>query len=631
MRQPTEFLQGQRKAIIMFRSKTGSKVMAWVMLAMVIFGLGGYGVSNFGGTVSTIGTVGDQAISTTDYGRALQRELDTFRGQFGKTLTAEQAMGMGMDGLVRQQMVTTAALDSENDRLGLSVGDANLRKSIMATQGFQGPDGKFSRDTYVFTLKQSGLTEAGYESKVRVDMARTILQQAIVGDVPAPKPYVDTILNYISQLRGFTMLKLTAADLTAPLATPDDAALKAYYDGHKADFTAPEAKIITYVSLTPDMEAAKVTIDDKTLQDLYKQRLAEFVKPETRAVQRLVYPTQAEAAAAKAKLDAGSATFEQLVADRGLTLKDIDMGSVVKDRLSAASGTAVFALTAPGVVGPVQSSLGPALFRVTSIVPAVTTTFEQAKDKLAAGLKQDKARQMISDQVETINDKLASGATLEDLAKETGMQLGTIDFTATTQDGIAAYAEFRTAAAAVKPEDFPQIIQLKDGGVAALRLDKVRPAALIPYDKVADKVLAGWKAAETAKELKARADQIVAAVKGGAPLAASGKPEVVAPLVRSGFVDGAPATLLPAVFNMKAVGDMDVLQDGQTTYVLQLGSIAASPADSADVVKARTALQDQASQGLATDSFELFASALVADTKISLDDNVIKAVNSQLH
>ena len=64
-----------------------------------------------------------------------------------------------------------------------------------------------------------------------------------------------------------------------------------------------------------------VEVDEDALQAAYEQRKAEYVIPERRLVERLVYPTRPKAAAAKARLDAGEATFDELVAERGLAAR----------------------------------------------------------------------------------------------------------------------------------------------------------------------------------------------------------------------------------------------------------------------------------------------------------------------
>src|SRR5690606_29981298 len=126
-------------------------------------------------------------------------------------------------------------------------------------------------------------------------------------------------------------------------------------------------------------------------------RITEFVIPERRIVERLVYPDQAAAEAAKARLDAGT-TFEDLVAERGLTLEAIDMGDVSQEELGE-QGEAIFATDEGQVAGPLSSSLGPALYRVVSILEAEETSFEDARETLAIEIQTDAARRLIGDKV----------------------------------------------------------------------------------------------------------------------------------------------------------------------------------------------------------------------------------------
>ena len=98
----------------------------------------------------------------------------------------------------------------------------------------------------------------------------------------------------------------------------------------------------------------------------------------------------------------------------GFGADDVDLGDVGKSDLGAA-GDAVFALTDPGVVGPVMSDLGPALFRMNGILAAQETTFDEAKDSLGEEMRMDAARRDIASRMDQIDDLLASGADLFEL------------------------------------------------------------------------------------------------------------------------------------------------------------------------------------------------------------------------
>jgi hypothetical protein len=306
------------------------------------------------------------------------------------------------------------------------------------------------------------------------------VQGAVVGGFAAPAPVTETLWSYVGEQRSFTLLALTEADLPAPLPAATDADLLAYYTTNIAAYTRAEAKRISYAALLPDALAPDQTIPDADLQAAYDERIAEYVIPERRLVERLVYPDAAAAAAAKARIDAGE-PFEALVSDRGLSLTDIDLGDVTQADLGTA-GDAVFALAGPGVVGPFDTDLGPALFRMNAILAAQNTTFDQARPALLAELQGKAARRSISDRVEAIDDALAGGATLEDLVRDEGMALGVTDYVTgdPENDAITAYRAFAAAADVLAPGDFPEAILLDDGGVIALRLDATIPPAPIP-------------------------------------------------------------------------------------------------------------------------------------------------------
>jgi peptidyl-prolyl cis-trans isomerase D len=607
-----------------------SNIVVWIILVLVMIGLGGFGVTNFGGGVTSIGRVGDREIEMTDYARALRQEMDALSAQFGQPITFAQAQAFGIDQQVLRNVVTRTALDNEADRIGISVGDATVAAEITAMRAFQGTAGLFDRETYRFTLERNNLTEAQFEAGIRSDVARSILQGAIVGGFTAPPIVVDRLSAWAGERRGFSLLPLTEADLPAPIAAPTDADLQAFYDANIDRFTRAEAKRITYVALLPETLAPRMEVDEQALRDLYDQRIDEFMIPEKRLVERLVYPTEAEAQAARARLDAGEVTFDQLVAERGLTLDDIDLGDVAPRDLGAAA-EAVFALTEPGVAGPTMSDLGPALFRMNAILAAQETTFEEAQETLGAELRTDAARRAIGARIDEIDDLLASGAELEEVAQDAGMELATLDYIPSdAPEGIAAYPAFREAADALTEGDFPEVIQLDDGGIVALRLDEIVPPTPIPLADLRDDVAVAWQGEAVATALATRAEAIRAEVEAGAALGAYGIVSVTRAITRDGFVEDAPASLIPAIFEMSA-GEVRVITGEGFTGLVRLDSVEAAETTGEDAEALRDTIELRARQALAQDAFTLFTNALSNEAGIQIDQTALNAVHAQMN
>lgn len=608
------------------RKRKGATVIVWLLMAMLILSLGGFGVTSFGTGITSIGSVGNRDIDVNRYARTLQQELSALGAQTGQPMSLTQARQLGLDRQVLQALVSSVAVEDEADRIGLSVGDARVAQELRGMQTFRGLDGNFDREAYRFVLERNNMTEAEFEQGMRDDLARSLLQGAVVGGFAAPATLTDTLYAYIAERRGFSLLRLTAADLAEALPEPSDEALRAHYDANLAAFTRPEARRITYAALLPETLAGQMAPDEAALRAAYDERLAEFVQPERRLVERLVYPDAAAAEAAKARTDAGD-SFEALVAERGLELDDVDLGDVSREDLGAAA-EAVFALTEPGIVGTLESDLGPALFRVNAILAAQETSFDEARELLATELQQDAARRAIADQREAIDDALAGGASIEEVGQEFAMTVATFDYIPGSEEPVAGYPAFRGAAESVQEGDYPEIIELDDGGLAALRLDEIVPPAPIPFDEAREQVTESWRAAEEAKALAARAAEIRTEVEGGASLGAYGIVSVTSELPRQGFVEETPAGFVETLFRM-AEGEVRVIEGPGFTGIVRLDRIIPAPAEGDEAEALKSAIAAQAEQALSQDAYALYTSALSAKAGLSLNDAAIDAVHAQ--
>ena len=437
------------------RGSGQSKAM-WVVMGLLMVGLMGFGAAGLGGgTVRSIGSVGEEPIPVNSYVRGYQNAAAQMSQQAGRRLSPAELQAIGVQEQVLEAVVGQAALNNETHLRGLSVGDELVRKSILENPQFQGLSGGFDQEAYEFYLdRQLGLSKSEFEALLRKENARALLQNAVVSGVGGPDRAPMALLAFARQERSFEWAALTVDQLGTPVAAPTDAQLQAYYDENAAQFMSPRTRNITYTWMNPADLLDKADVAEELIRESYTLQSDRFNKPEQRAVDRVVFPTLADAQAARDRLDASAVSFSEIITERGLTDEDVDLGEVERGGLSEAAADVVFAETQPGVVGPVESSLGPALFRINAVIQADNTPFEEARDELRDELAGEAARRMVIDSIGDIDDLLAGGAELEELADQTDMKLGKIGYFVGMDDPIAAYEEFRTAAAAAKTGAF---------------------------------------------------------------------------------------------------------------------------------------------------------------------------------
>lgn len=609
-------------------AKKVSNLFVWILMGLLFVALAGFGIGSFSGGASRVGSVGDAEITAEDYFRALNNEINAQIAQTGQAVSFAQIRARGIDAQVLAGLTARAALSHEAAEMGISVGDGEVARQISQIQAFQNTSGEFDRTSYEFVLQQQGSRPRDFEEDTREDVSRALLQTAVIGGLTPPDLFAETLTAYQAETRDFTRLAVTERDLLEPIPDPSDAELAAYYEEFPERFTQPEARRITYAWIIPSEIMDDVEIDEASLQELYNDRINEYVQPERRLLERLVFGSQEDAQAAFDAIAAEETDFDTLVEDRDLTLDDVDLGEVAPEDLSAEASAIIFADDESEILGPVPTALGPAIFRVNAVLEASEVPFEDAREDLSAELAQDGARRAIDDMREDIDDLLASGATLEELAADTQMTLGTLDYTAATEDGIAAYDNFRDAALAVETTDFPELLELSDGGLFALRLDELVPPALPPLADIEGDVADAWQATALREAVADRAAQLVAQLAQGATLDDLGDTSEERLIRRQDLLPDLPATTVAQVFQLGSEGDVVMIPGAEAAHIVRLDTINSGVRGAPDTSILLTIMNQTIAQSMATDIFEAYGQALQADAGITTNQGVINSVHA---
>lgn len=608
-----------------------SRILVWSLAILIVVGLAGFGISSSGALqTNTVAAVGDRTIATDDYARALDQELRTLSNQIGRALPMAEARQYGIGEMVLARLVNDAALNHEADRLVLSVGDVVVRDQIVEVPAFQGPDGKFSRDTYTFALQRSGLSSSHFEEQIRHEATREMIATSLQSAITQPPIAARTVLDYLGERRGFDWLALEPAMLTEPVPAPTAADLDSEYTAHPERYTKPETRHVTYVSVTPESLAPSIDVPEADLRAVYDQSGERFNTPEKRLLDRIGFATDADAAAARARLDAGEIDFDALAAERGLTADQIDQGSVAAAALAADAREEIFGAEGPGIVGPLPSTLGPSLYRINAILAASSVPFEEAREELRQERALTLAAQQISDETAGIEDLVAGGATLEEIANETDLALGTLELNSATLGGIADDAAFRDLANSTEPGDLTDLVQLASGGIATLRIDGIDAPTLLPLDEVRERVAAAWTADETDRRLLALAEGFAGELDEGLGMEAlatrlGSSAQVAPPMTRGEILPGATPELIADIFAAES-GDAVVVPDTGGVILARLTSVEPFDPDTEENAGILANAQAQFQAQAADDALALFTFALRNQAGVTVNQAEIDAV-----
>ena len=283
-------------------SPVGKVVFVVVLIA---FGAGFWYVGGpTGGAGVYAVRVGEVAIRPEALAEEYRRELDQLR-RAGQTIDAEQAEALGLPQAVTARVVGRTLLDAEAQRLGLTASDERLRAEIVTDPVFRGPGDTFDRDIYAELLRRAGFTERQYEERMRADLARNQYVGAVEAGVVVPQTMAESLYRLLAEKRAARLLTVAAEDVPPP-ETPDDAALRAWYEEHSDQFMAPETRTVTAVVLRPEAVAEQMQVTEAEIQAAYDTYLDRFTTQERRTLRQMILPDEAAAERAYERLQAGA-------------------------------------------------------------------------------------------------------------------------------------------------------------------------------------------------------------------------------------------------------------------------------------------------------------------------------------
>ena len=122
------------------------------------------------------------------------------RAQFG-TVDMQLVKQLGIVDNVLEQLIDRGLLNQETQRLGLDVPDEVIRNAIYENSAFRGPDGKFDRRLFAQVLMMNRLSEDQLIARMRQELPRNDLLQAVTGGVQPPRPLVEALYRHRNEKR----------------------------------------------------------------------------------------------------------------------------------------------------------------------------------------------------------------------------------------------------------------------------------------------------------------------------------------------------------------------------------------------------------------------------------------------
>ena len=606
-------------------------LLGLLVIAFAVWGIGDV-VRNVGR--GTLATIGSSQITVDDYRQAYQDEMASLTRRFGRRLTSEQAKMLGVEQRALSRLISAAAIDHHARDLQLALSDEGMAEIIRNDPGFQGPDGKFSKELFQNFLRQIGLSEGRYVTTRRQEELRDQLTESLLSGLAPPQAMLETLYRYREERRVIEFFT-PDFDKLITLAEPEESKLTEYYEQNKARFTAPERRKINVLALTRDAAKQRTSVSEEELKAGYDADKEKFNIPEMRRITQLTFPDKAAAEAAYAELSKAG-NLAEAIAKLGFKESDIELGLLAKrDMIDGKIAAAAFALPKDELSQPVDGQFATVLLRVAEIVPGKQRSFEDVKGEISDRLVEERANLELQALHEAIENDRYSGKPLREIAEKLKLpflEIADIDRTGKTADGKPAVAE--ADAAKVAQAAFggnagieAEAVELADGGYAWVDVLQVTPEQQKTFAEVAAEVKTQFMDQQRRSEVSSLATKFVDRLNQGeafeaVAIAADAKAEKTNPVTRSTSPPGLTANAVQQAFTLpKGRAASAPTTDGKGRSIIRVSEIIPAPAPTPEQT---AALKTELNRQLQTDILAEYIAGLQARYGLTLNQEALK-------
>ena len=485
-------------------------IIAFVATIFVVWGVG-----EKSNTLSYVAKVNDKIITYDEYQNRYKLADDEIR-RYGGAVQIDNLSKRILESLVNEKLMLIEA-----EKLNIPATDLELVSYIRTIPSFQ-VNGEFNIDQYEMVLRNNGLNAEQYEKAVKDEikmrkMTNLIYQTQSI----ATEKEIENEYNYRKSniTVDYAAVPLNTFEKNIP-ASPDEAALKEYYDRTKEIYRVPAEIKVKYVSFDKNKFLDTYKVSDEQAKEYYNNNIKLYDKKESADVS-LIYITanssdnkSMEAAKAKideayAKLQAGKSfaetadnyTDKNIVPAKGGHIGIVEKGSLEKD-----IETAVFSTAVNTYSKPVKVTNGYVIAYVNNLMPAKKYTFEEKKDEIKETIKTSSAAELFNKYLLNEFQKIADKGSI------TAIQKANPEYNAnvTELDFIAENAVFPVTAVAIKPETKAALYKLSKGELSQTILDgsmayifeivDKKPSYIPEIDKIKQQLTVDYKVDKITKE-----------------------------------------------------------------------------------------------------------------------------------
>jgi peptidyl-prolyl cis-trans isomerase D len=468
-------------------------------------------------------------IDPREYSEAYQAVIKQYREALGSSFSEKMIEELGLKQKVLDDLITKILILQEASRLGLTVQDEELRRSIESIPSFQ-VDGQFDPRLYERALQLNRMSLEDFEKMQRENLliSKVVSLIRLNGGKVSDDEILETYL-FENERINLTFLKVNPETFKGQVSA-NEIEMKDYYQKHQEEFRIPNFLRIEYLIFRPSDFEGKVQVSSDEVKRFYDLRKERFKTPKRVKPRDILIKVdredppdkveekrkKAEEILEKAKKTKDFVSLAKQNSESNTASKGGDMGWIQRGTLGEPIETTLFSMKKGELSGVLRGKDGFYIFKIDEVVEEKEKPLNEVKDQIFQAFKKEKTKTEASRRADDAFYALFRSRDLEGFAREKGIPIKTTGFFKEGEEipEIGRDSSFQAAAVSLKVGEISPVISIPPNFYILKLLNKKEshiPSLEEVKDEVRRKVI-GVRADEKARQV---ADDLLKQIRTG--------------------------------------------------------------------------------------------------------------------
>ena len=400
--------------------------LAILFAASLFFFRGSQRYSNLFNSDNFVANISGTPISTTQFMRSMDININQFSQMIGSKLTGDQIRSFQVHQIALQNLVNNAIFENEFDKINFILDDTTIAKETKRNFPDLYINNKLDDEMLNTFLRRNGLKIEDLVDLINYETRANIFDNLFF-QKNYPLQLQINFNKYDNQSREIELLKIPYEEIklenyNKDQITKDNKELLDYFNNKSAEYMTKEERDITYILINKNDFRNNFSPSESSLQEYYDNNKKLFINLEERSFRQFNFKSKEEAD--EFKMTVSGKSSEEIInyAEENNIIFN-EFKNVNKNKVLEQLANEIFELSKGSISDVVQTTLAYHIIILDEIFPEKELKFDEVKDEINNTLTNFELDNYFNELKSSLNQQIIDGFSITEIADQNNLKL----------------------------------------------------------------------------------------------------------------------------------------------------------------------------------------------------------------